>query len=196
MKPIILDLCGGTGAWSRPWVESGEYDVRVITLPEHDVRTYQPPEEVYGILAAPPCTEFSPAKHFHGKGKYKHDFIKGLEVVSACCRIMLTAKSSWWALENPCGYLRNWMGKPKLVFEPWQFGDNYQKRTALWGTFNNPLIVTDKKPEGLKKFSMLKSREISPQLYGKLNRAERRSVTPPGFARAFFEANRIRKGDG
>ena len=33
---IILDLCGGTGAWSRPWKLNG-YDVRVITLPEHMV---------------------------------------------------------------------------------------------------------------------------------------------------------------
>lgn len=50
---IILDLCGGTGSWSKPYAEAG-YDVRVITLPEHDVRTYIPPRGVYGILAAPP----------------------------------------------------------------------------------------------------------------------------------------------
>lgn len=53
-KPkIILDLCGGTGSWSRFYLEAG-YDVRNITLPEHDVLTYEPPENVYGILAAPP----------------------------------------------------------------------------------------------------------------------------------------------
>ncbi len=62
---IILDLCGGTGAWSKPYKEAvdthGEniYDVRLVTLPEHDVRTYIPPDNVYGILAAPPCTMFS-----------------------------------------------------------------------------------------------------------------------------------------
>lgn len=50
---IILDLCGGTGSWSRPWALNG-YDVRIITLPDHDVRTYEPPDGVYGILAAPP----------------------------------------------------------------------------------------------------------------------------------------------
>ena len=36
---IILDLCGGTGAWSKPYVNAG-YDVRNITLPDYDVRTY------------------------------------------------------------------------------------------------------------------------------------------------------------
>ena len=35
-KKIILDLCGGTGSWSKPYKDAG-YDVRVITLPEHDV---------------------------------------------------------------------------------------------------------------------------------------------------------------
>ena len=39
---IILDLCGGTGAWSAPYKDAG-YDVRVITLPEYDVRDYTPP---------------------------------------------------------------------------------------------------------------------------------------------------------
>ena len=62
---IILDLCGGTGSWSKPYQDAG-YDVRVITLPEHDVRLYAPPENVYGVLAATPCDEFSIAKHFHG----------------------------------------------------------------------------------------------------------------------------------
>ena len=57
-KKIILDLCGGSGSWSRPFKEAG-YDVRLITLPDYDVCTYQPPENVFGILAAPPCTEFS-----------------------------------------------------------------------------------------------------------------------------------------
>lgn len=39
---IILDLCGGTGAWSKPYKLAG-YDVRVITAPEYDVKTYTPP---------------------------------------------------------------------------------------------------------------------------------------------------------
>ncbi len=55
---IILDLCGGTGAWSKPYKDNG-YNVINVTLPEYDVRTYEPPDNVYGILAAPPCTDFA-----------------------------------------------------------------------------------------------------------------------------------------
>ncbi len=38
-KKIILDLCGGTGAWSKPYADAG-YDVRVITLPDYDITTF------------------------------------------------------------------------------------------------------------------------------------------------------------
>ena len=36
MSKIILDLCGGTGSWSKPYRDAG-YDVRVITLPCYDL---------------------------------------------------------------------------------------------------------------------------------------------------------------
>ena len=68
---IILDLCGGTGAWSAPYKEAG-YDVRNITLPEYDVRNYKIPDEpIYGILAAPPCTHLagSGARWWNEKGQ-------------------------------------------------------------------------------------------------------------------------------
>lgn len=184
---IILDLCGGTGSWSKPYRDAG-YDVRIVTLPE-DVRLYAPPPDVHGILAAPPCTEFSHAKHFHGKGNYTHNFLAGLEIVSACMRIILTARPKWWALENPKGYLLNWLGEPQFIFDPWQFGDPYQKRTCLWGKFNHPVPSICVEPENIIKFSMLKSKEIHPEYYGKLSRTERRAITPKGFANAFFRAN-------
>ena len=33
---IVLDLCGGSGSWARPFKEAG-YDVRLLTLPMYDV---------------------------------------------------------------------------------------------------------------------------------------------------------------
>ena len=150
---------------------------------------YEPPENVYGVLAAPPCTEFSRAKHFHGKGNYHHDFRGGLAIVDACLRIIMVTKPKFWALENPNGYLITWLGKPSFSFEPYYYGDNYQKRTCLWGNFRVP-VPQRLSAKGLKKFSMLKSREIYPKLYGVYDRQTRRAITPPGFARAFFEANR------
>jgi len=187
---LILDLCGGTGSWSKPYTEAG-YFVRVVDVKNgDDVRLLEYIEEpVHGILAAPPCTEFSYAKHFHGKGNYEHNFIEGLSMVDACLRIVMVHKPRWWALENPYNYLRRWLGEPEFVFEPWQFGNAYKKRTALWGDFRQPKPTISEEPAGLVKFSMLKSHEIAPEWYGIENRQTRRAITPPGFARAFFEAN-------
>src|SRR3990167_11157042 len=74
-RKIILSLCGGTGAWEEPYRQyPDEYDVRLITLPDNDVRTYIPPDNVYGILAAPPCTMFSLART---RAKKPRDFKEG-----------------------------------------------------------------------------------------------------------------------
>ena len=39
---IIIDLCGGTGSWSKPYKDAG-YDVRLVTFPKDDVCAYEPP---------------------------------------------------------------------------------------------------------------------------------------------------------
>ncbi len=83
-EKIILDLCGGTGAWSKPYADAG-YDVRVITLPEQDVRNYIPPGKVHGILAAPPCTMFSIART---RTKAKRDLKDAMITVRACLKII------------------------------------------------------------------------------------------------------------
>jgi hypothetical protein len=49
--------------------------------------------------------------------------------------------------------------------------------------------MVKEKPDGMVKFSMLKSKEIYPEYYGVYSRQVRRAITPPGFAKAFFKAN-------
>jgi hypothetical protein len=197
-KKIILDLCGGTGSWSRPYKEAG-YDVRLITLPEYDVLAYKPPKNIHGILAAPPCTEFSLAKN---GCKRSRDFKAGLEIVEACLRIIWICRMQnplkFWALENPVGFLRQFLGKPHYTFEQWQFGGQKIKRTDVWGYFNEPVPAVKELPPGLIYISPKKrynardwSKMNCPPEYAhlKLDRAALRAITPPGFARAFFRAN-------
>lgn len=132
---IILDLCGGSGSWSLPYKRAG-YDVRLITLPDYDVLNYCPPHNVHGILAAPPCTEFSILNCRAEARERKPD--EGLKIVNACLRIIEECRPSWWALENPVGHLREYLGKPRLTFQPWEFGDPWTKRTDIWGAFAIP----------------------------------------------------------
>lgn len=185
---IILDLCGGTGAWSKDYKENG-YDVRIITLPQYDVRNYRPPRNVYGILIAVDCT------HFAGSGA-QYWGIKDLDgrtlgavlLVKTCLEIKDYCKPHFWSLENPIGRINKLipeLGKPKLRFDPCDYGDPYTKRTNLWGDFNIP----EKHPvEPIRVCSegswLMRLGGISPKT------KELRSITPRGFARAFFEANR------
>lgn len=216
---IILDLCGGTGAWSKPYADAG-YDVTLITLPEHDVTKaeffrnflefgglYVDIVQVCGILAAPPCTEFSLAK-----GSAPRDFESAMVIVKACleiiwhCRAHSKSNLRFWALENPTGFLRQFLGKPAYTFEQWQFGDEGIKRTDLWGYFNLPAPTVRTKPKDLTvRFPNGRSNgrgmskpPMSPGMlaeYGhlKLNRSDLRAITPPGFAQAFFRANHVMK---
>ena len=177
-KKIVIDLCGGSGAWSKPYAESG-YDVRVITLPENDVRNYQLPDgNIYGILAAPPCTMFSLART---RAKTPRDLREGMEVVEACMKLIWEARTrgtlKFWALENPLGYLRQFLGKPAFCFEPYQFGHPYSKKTDIWGYFNAPKKIHNRKLTGFPSIAHI------------VRNPAKRAITPEGFARAFFSAN-------
>lgn len=183
MSKIILDLCSGTGSWSKPYADAG-YDVRLITLPDYDVAHFQPPENVHGILAAPPCTEFSLALG----NRRKRDFIGAMRIVRACLHIIWVCRTEkelgFWCLENPRGFLRQFLGKPPLTVEYWQFGDAMRKPTDLWGYYDFPVTLYDEPPE---LFNQAKIKNIQ-GINGK-DRAAVRAITPPGFANAFFKAN-------
>ena len=202
MSKIILDLCGGTGSWGRPYLENG-YDVRLVTLPDNDVLTYVPPDNVYGILAAPPCTEFSLLNCIAEQRERNLD--EGMKVVNACLAIIEKCKPKFYAIENPIGYLKNYLGKPEFTFQPWEFGDAWTKRTCIWGKFNNPeklysnwedvpkLDLYTRPNRGKPNYAYLHKSAIRniPQLAGYMPKtdAEFRAITPPGFAKAFFMAN-------
>ena len=185
----ILDLCGGTGAWSKPYKDNG-YDVRLITLPGYDVRTYQPPQNVYGILAAPPCNDFA-------RQCTNRDLLRGMEIVKACLNIIWQCQYhksglKFWALENPKGMLLRFLGKPTLVFQPLDYGNHGRKTTYLWGNFNKPSSCPI--PMTFEEAALQRKHHIHPfpsaKEYPGIDRTGRRAITPPGFSHAFYEANK------
>ena len=174
---VILDLCGGTGAWSLPYREAG-YDVRLIdpVADSGDVRLYRPPKLVHGVLCAPPCTVFS-----YARNRYKptdEEFLEALSVVDACLRIAWVTRPKWWALENPRNKLRRWLGEPDFLWHQWEYGGEGHKPTGLWGKFTAP--------------GKMLGQRTKPSTFGtkQENASPHDAVTPAGFARAFFEANR------
>ena len=67
---IILHLCADLGSDSLFYQLSDEYEVIMIGE-EIGVENYNPPPNVYGIIANPVCTEFSTANGFHKKRNYE-----------------------------------------------------------------------------------------------------------------------------
>lgn len=194
---LILSLCDLSGNWPAFYRPEEGYEVMCVDLKKgQDVRwLYHLGRPVHGILAAPPCTAFagSGAQYWPGKDS-DGTTLEGLAIVDACLRAVAIYQPAWWALENPVGRLRRWLGAPRLVFNPCDYGgwgdekDAYTKKTLLWGNFNCP----EKKPvepvmyeRGGKKGSWMWAK-----LGGKSERTkELRSMTPLGFAKAFREAN-------
>ncbi len=177
---MVLDLFAGTGASTNEYAAAG-YDRRMITLPGCDVLTYEPPENVWGIWASPPCQEWSLAK-----GGLRRDFESALEFIRAVYRIVwqcrLKNALGWWCLENPVGFLRQFLGKPALTVHYWEFGDIIDKPTDLWGYFNFPKKRYTDPPALLLPIQNMSS-----------NQGKTRAITPPCFAGAFFKANQYHK---
>ena len=176
---MILDLCGGTGAWSQPYADAG-YTVKVVDIQDGgDVRLLEREQDVDGVLAAPPCTHLSSsgARYWASKGPEK--LLESLAIVDACIRIVYATSPTWWCLENPVGRLKHYLGPPVMIFQPYEYGDPWQKRTCLWGDFIRPL-KSPVEPTEKNKLSNLPPSK---------HRARDRSITPPGFARAFFLSN-------
>jgi site-specific DNA-cytosine methylase len=101
------------------------------------VENYTPYEPVYGIIANPPCTQFSFART---NAKKPRDLQESMRCVKHCLRIIWhcqyrlyrdTQKKSplkFWVLENPDAMLRWFLGKPAMIYNSFNFGENYQKK--------------------------------------------------------------------
>jgi hypothetical protein len=196
---IVLSLCDWTGNMVQPWIEAG-YEAVTVDLQEApinekrhhfvaDVTRWRYPLR-FGqpaiVFAFPPCTSLavSGARWFREKGL--SGLIDGLSIVNACREICETSGAPWM-LENPVSTLSTYWRKPDYAFHPsdytgFELGDNYTKKTCLWtgGGFimPPPLIASKEKPDSRIHFA-------SPGA----ERANFRSATPMGFARAVFRAN-------
>ena len=99
------------------------------------------------------------------------------------------APLKFWALENPVGYLYNFLGKPAFYFQPWQFGETdfrATKKTGIWGYFNQPVKTIKKRTVPyIRDPKKVKQGNLS---WGPRSAAER-GKTSSFFAESFFKAN-------
>lgn len=203
MTPVAIFLCDLSGKMAEPWAEAGYecicVDIRhsIRTERRHgnvsfvwgDVRSWCPPEHarIVFVAAFPPCTHLSGsgARDWQRKGHFLH----GLELWGAC-----QTAAAWsgapYLIENPVGAISRHMRAPDHTFDPCDYAgyladptpEAYTKRTCLW-TGNG--------------FVMPEPRRVDPELGSRMHlltpsaeRADLRSQTPFGFAKAVFLTNR------
>lgn len=207
-------LCDLTGIMAEPWAEAGyecwcvdvQHSIRrpkvkrvgrgAIHFVWGDARTFQRPthKPIAFFGAFPPCTQVTVAgaRDFRTKGGMM--LRDALETFEAC-RLAASWSGAPSFVENPVGVLSSipHIGKPNYYFDPCDFGgyldnhqeDAYTKKTCLW-TGNGFVFPEKKRVEPIKGSMMWR-------LPPSDDRADVRSQTPRGFARAAFLANDYRR---
>ena len=92
----ILHLCADTGSDTQIYRQNG-YNVICIGK-DIGVENYHPPKDVYGIIANPPCTNFSSVRT---SAKIPRNKEEGMRLVKECQRIIKEANPTFWVIENP-----------------------------------------------------------------------------------------------
>jgi len=205
-KKIILHLCADIGSDSRYFHDDDNFKVIKIGK-DIGVENYTPPSNVYGVIANPPCTEFSTARA-NGKARSPND---GMFLVEHCLRIIKECNPKFYVIENPArGVLKDYLGKPTYKYEPWWYGSPWTKQTSLWGKFNIPerlyndwdevpklngLYTRPNRPKPSLAFMHKSHIQYIPEFepfIGLVNDDMHfRSLCSQKFAKAFYESNRI-----
>ena len=197
----VLSLFDATGEWAKPWAEAG-YNVVTIDLKTDGIDVMDIDSEwlieheltdVHVVLAACPCTDFAVSGARDWKDT-KSSRVKGgkdntgrthksIDLVNHTVGIIEYLQPAIWAIENPVGRIAKVTDVPeaRLIFDPHHFGDDYTKKTLIYGNFNADLPVANVNPD---RGSLMHKMGSKDEREGGL-----RSVTPEGFSYAFFMAN-------
>lgn len=205
-------LCDKTGNMARPWAEAGygcwcvdvQHSIRrdrvehvgagVIRYVWGDARSWHPPDrlEIDFFAAFPPCTELTctGARDFQKKRGWM--LADAVQIFDSCLMAAVFSGAPFM-LENPAtSRLNTHRRPPDYVFHPWEYAgylpdiqvDNTSKKTGLWT--GNGFVMPEKRPapEPHRQDCWMATPTDNPN-----DRADERSVTPMGFARAVFLAN-------
>ncbi|MDX9716314.1 MAG: hypothetical protein RBT67_02970 [Thauera sp.] len=205
MRDVAIFLFDLTGNMAKPWVEAG-YTVVLVDVQHKpgihqdgtvirvgaDIRSgWMPPRNMIDRIAFaaafPPCDHLavSGARWFKGKGLRKLALSVDLFATAAELFEWLEAP---YMIENPVSTISSYWRKPDATFHPHHFtllepDDNYTKATCLWT--GGGFVM----PESCRDFTLGPPDDRIHKAPPGPNRANYRSATPMGFARAVFKAN-------
>ncbi len=201
---ICIFLCDRSGVAARPWAEAGyecwcidtQHSIRreridgLIHYVWGDARSWLPPagRRIAFMGCFPPCTDVagSGARDFKAKGLAL--LCDALGLFNACQMACAYCGAPHF-IENPVGVLSSHVRKPDEMFDPCDYAgyasdpqsEAYTKKTCLWT--GGGFVMPPKRPVAPTLGSMMHLMPPSD------DRADLRSLTPEGFARAVYLAN-------
>lgn len=134
------------------------------------------------VACFPVCTNLAGSGAQDWKLKGLAMLCDGLLLFNSCEQI-----ADWsgapYCIENPVGAITKHHREPDYYFQPWFYGDLYQKKTCLWtgNGFRMPKAEYITKPDGVTEKIWLEGPSD--------DRQDKRSETPEGFARAVQRSN-------
>lgn len=199
---IMVSLFDKTTVMAQPWHEAG-YLCYCVDL-QHpfqyerqgnlikvgaDVQSWNLPDGDIAFMAAfPPCTDLASSGCAWFKRKGLRSLIAALQLFSRAVELAESIAAPYM-IENPISTVSTYYRKPDFKFDPADYAalaDNpdeeaYTKKTCLWtgNGFQMPTPAPVPAVLGSKMHRLGQSKE----------RANIRSATPQGFARAVFRAN-------
>lgn len=212
----LLSIFDYTGTWSQPYRDAGWYviqhdiklglDIFADTIPAA-INDAVDGRKINGIISAAPCTDFAasgsqwwPSKEFM-PADYTGTVVQFDNTVEMSVAFILSTlflvelfKPDFWALENPVGRINTLIPEIKRFgpkyFQPFWYGDPYSKKTGLWGEFNFPDPTNVVEPIIYETKNGKRGSYFWAKLGGKSESTKQlRSITPKGFAKAFFDVN-------
>jgi len=211
-RGIAIFLCDYTGKMAEPWVDAG-FEV-VLVDPQHPAGAHTVglvtkigaiitdcadmlgallrTRRILLVAGFPPCTDVavSGSRWFEAKRIKDPQFQAKAALVAEQCRMIGVLSGAPWFFENPVSVFSSIFGRAQKFFSPHDYtgycaDDNYTKKTCLWiggGGFVMPAPNRD--------LSLGAPDDRIHKCPPGPERANFRSATPAGFARAVFEANR------
>lgn len=200
----VISLFDYTGNFLKPWRDAG-YDCHAVDIQHEDcivdginrhrIDLLAKPQELYlrfsgapiaFVAGWPPCTHLavSGARWFKGKG------LRSLQ--ESIAMFATAAEFCDWSgapylIENPVSTISTYWRKPDHSFHPHEYAgyeeaDNYTKKTCLWT--GGGFVMPPKRPGQSIPDDRIHKCPPGPE------RANIRSETPMGFAKAVYQANR------
>lgn len=174
----LLDLCCGSGGWTKGFKDEGfdctgvdiqpikQYPGKLIVCDIHDFKTA---ERFDVIVASPECRGFGPARIWSQQGYLAQH--QELDMIWRCFQIIAELRPRYWIIEN-AKYIKDFIaGYRHVVYNP---GFNAcRKQWVLYGEFPIPGMFSE---------------SVTWDGYSISSKDPRRAEIPYPMARAFARA--------